>query len=401
MLLNEFENQNNLSSQKRTFTFDLNNNKTCNLRCKYCVINFENPKIPSVPHEVVVSLIKQIHKLLETPKFQSNFDTVQISFFGGEPTLNLNSIIRLIHEFENDDRISFFLYSNGYKIPNQLFEILNELKFKCVKGNAGYKTPKFLTQISFDGSASHDIDRVTITGKGSSQAVKSSINMLAQRRIPFVVHPTISAKNFNCIAKNYFEFLEFSKTIGVELNYSPTIDYLSDFKFSNSQLNDIFKTLESEFNKIAKHEIQFFKKFGHFNFGWFNPSKAICSAGDGYVGVDLDGSVVPCHGCFSTSDESLKLCSIHDEDFTDKILNYTDKFHETLTSDLPKECQVCPTHYCLKCNAAKYNFSKIQKTQNLDFKKWVDYPNQPDLCKIYKFIGRYRLALLNVLKEVK
>lgn len=371
------------------------------MRCKYCVIDFDNPKVKNYPYNT--ELIDKIKYLLNSPLFLSKYPVIQISFFGGEPTMNLDGMKEIVNAFIDNPRVTYFLYSNGVNYTNKTFELFESMKSMRTFGVQGENTPKFLIQFSYDGIASHDEDRLTKSGKKSALLVKETIFEAAKRNIPFQIHPTIAHRNLNKLSENYFEFKRMSSILGIPLNYGPSIDYLSDTNFSKEEWLSIKNTLRQEFNKISSDEIEYFKKNKEFSFGWFNENRAICSAGKGYFGFDIDGVIRPCHGTFTNDDKSLEITHITESNntFLSKILK-ADSIFETTLKDIPKECLNCKTHYCLKCNAAKYNFSKpkLPKLENPNFfnsfkpKAWTNYPMNKDLCDFFQYIGTYRTALL-------
>ncbi len=366
----------------------------CSLRCSYCIENFNKTKFKKISDGLAKQIIDKFDYLLSNKRFLDNYSGIRIAFWGGEPTTCLENIKKFTGHYKDNDKVSFFMYSNGYEFKN-VFSFLEE--FKDIKiGNE----PKFLTQISYDGLASHDTDRLTLSGKGSGLKVKQNIFELAKRNIPFIVHPTIAHKNFDKIALNYFEFKRMSDTLNVEINYNPTIDYMSKYNFTSDELARIINTLKNEFIKIKDDEVNYYKANGYFRFGWMNPNKAICSAGDGYSGINLDGYLSPCHGVFNEPSIYDKLTfnkvSYSNYKFLTKLLNSSKKYHKILSNPLPDECKNCLTHYCLKCNSTKCSNSDTK-----DLKKaWIDYTNQPDLCQIYKFIGKYRIALIKYIESL-
>lgn len=324
--------------------------------------------------DILKQIVTTVKNCLNNAEFRSKYDSFQLSFFGGEPTLNLDGMQYITNALK-DEPVTYFLYTNGYKFKPGLWDFLTSFK----------DTGKFLTQISYDGLASHNIDRKTANGKQTALAVKETIFKFAELGLDYTIHPTIAAKNFNCIADNYFEFKRM-KEFGIDCLYNPTIDYLSKFNFTESELNEIKKILKSEFLKILPHAKSHNEKFGYYDFGWFNYQKAICGAGNGYYAVDLDGLILPCHGNFTSSKKSeLSIGSI-DSIKPQDLLNSSAKYSRLLEFK-PKECLDCYTHLCWKCNAAKYEISAEPEMG------WVDYTNQPGLCEIFKYIGRFMIAV--------
>ena len=375
------------------YNFDINMTEQCSLRCTYCIENFKKPTLKNISDLTLKKIIEKFDYLLYNKDFMQNFGGLRICFWGGEPTVNLNGVLKLLNYYKWHPKVSFFMYSNGYHYSDAIFEILKEFSDFTVGDS-----PKFLTQISYDGIASHDVDRLNLAGKGSALKVKENIFKLNELKIPFIIHPTIAAKNFDKIADNYFEFKRMSKVLNKPLIYSPTIDYMSHYNFTESELESIKETLKNQFIKIAPQMIEFYKTNKIFDFGWMNPNKAICHAGDSYSGIEIDGNLYPCHGIFNepTIKDSLKVSSIDlpNDVFLNDILKSTFKYRKTL-EQIPDECKNCFTHYCLKCNSTKCSISKKENFES----KWTDYTNQPSLCELYKFIGIFRLSLLKAINN--
>lgn len=359
------------------FIFDINHSSSCNFKCSYCDIPFKNSLIDK---SILKDIIKLVKDCLNHNEFKKRYSEIQISFFGGEPTLNLDGM-KFVTEALKDEPVSYFLYSNGYKYKPELWAFLESFK----------NTEKFLTQISYDGLASHNIDRLTKGGKQTALEVKETIYELHSRGLDYTIHSTLAAKNFNCLYDNYTEFKRMAET-GIDCSYNPTIDYLSKFEFSASEIASIKEVLKTEFLKILPLTEEFRKSNGYYDFGWFNYQKAICGAGNGYFGIDIDGSILPCHGNFS-SDKKKSLIFANVSKATPEVLLEESAKYAEILKWRPKECADCYTHLCWKCNAAKYEIST--KTEY----PWVDYTNQPGLCEIFKYIGRFMIAVNTQIAE--
>ena len=257
----------------RKFVIDIDLIKKCNLACDYCVIPFDNPPITHISNENLNSLIKLVNDCLSDSEFLKHFKEFQISFFGGEPTLNPQGINQITDAFDLNQNVTYFIYTNGFKFKKEIYDIF--LKYKDKN--------KFNIQVSYDGLASHNASRVQRNGKGSALAVKETIYKLQELGIKYDIHPTISSANFNCLYDNYTEFKRMRETSIQCGPYSPTIDYLSKFEFDDSEIQNIKSVLKEQFQKILPLTLEFYKENGYFDFGWFNPQKAICTAGNGYI----------------------------------------------------------------------------------------------------------------------
>lgn len=353
------------------FILDINHSNSCNFRCKYCGIPFKNTVIDTSILDDIIILVK---RCLSDKQFNAKYDSFQISFFGGEPTLNLEGMQRVTNAL-SDYPVTYFLYTNGYKFKPAMWKFLESFK----------NNRRFDMQISYDGIASHNVDRVTKGGKQTALEVKNTIYSAYRRSIKFSIHPTIAAKNFNCLYENYLEFKRM-REFGIDCMYNPTVDYLSKFEFSETELVEIKETLKSQFLKILPLAESHKEKFGYYDFGWFNYQKAICGAGNGYFGIDIDGTILPCHGNF-TSSKKQELAVGNVASITPEVLLEESAKYSRLLEFKPKECLDCYTHLCWKCNAAKYELSSEPEMG------WVDYTNQPGLCEIFKYIGRFMIAV--------
>lgn len=376
----------------RFYNYDINMLNHCNLACSYCIQDFNTRKPKNIDKDLIKKIIEKFDYLLQNEQFMKSFGGLRISFWGGEPTKALKEVQEIAEYYRNNPYVKFFMYSNGYQYE-KVFDFLESFKNSKSIDNDN----KFLTQISYDGLASHDVDRLTKVGKGSALKVKETIFELAKRKIPFTVHPTIAAKNFDKIADNYFEFKRMSEVLGQYFNYSPSIDYMSKYNFTKQELDTLTNVLKEQFIKIKEDEIIFYKNNGYFNFGWFNPNRSICTAGVGYAGIELDGKNYACHGVFNENYKEQAIINdinFSNMKFTENLFKYT-KEYENYLNYMPKKCQECKTHYCLKCNSTKCAISKKETIGE----RWTDYPTQQGLCHIFKFIGYFRMALVRVLES--
>ena len=379
---------------KKFYNIDINLTESCNLSCTYCIIDFNKLHLKPIDPVILEKILSKVDYLLESEEFLKVYGGVRLSFWGGEPTTNFKDVKLISERYKDDNRVKYFMYSNGFDYKH-VFDYLEKFKNEKAIDN----DYKFLTQISYDGLASHDIDRLDLKGKGSALRVKENIFELQRRKIPLSVHSTIAAKNFNKIADNYFEFKRISNTLNFEMSYSPTIDYMSKYNFTKKELEELTCILKEQFLRIKDSEIEYYKQNGYFSFGWFNPNRAICTAGDSYCGIDIDGKVYACHGVFNESYKDKAI--LNDIDFsnmkfTTTLLDTSKKYNKIL-KEAPEECKECFTHYCLKCNSTKTSISKKETLEE----RWTDYNNQPGLCHIFKFIGKFRIALMRCIDSSK
>ena len=154
--------------------FDLEVTRACNMACDYC---FEEKELKRF--QKVGLFIQRITDVLESEWFKRNYELLNINFWGGEPTLEGGMINNIVSYFKNDDRVRFFIFSNGYDLRQVKFT-LRKYKDVTVKGNH----PKLCIQISYDGPHIHDLHRKDKQGNGTSFQVIESIAWLDNNKLP-------------------------------------------------------------------------------------------------------------------------------------------------------------------------------------------------------------------------
>ena len=387
-----------MNRRKPYYALDLNITQSCNLRCKYCIQDFSG-RLKVMSPAILNRVKEKVDYLINEPRFREIFDGITIFFWGGEPSTQPQIIDDFIERYKDNNRVNFFIYSNGFNLKG-LYPTL--LKYKDLTVENGDK--KYSLQISYDGAASHDVDRVDIKGNGTASRVRETILQLSKDNIVFGVHPTIAAKNFDKIAANHKEFNELrlltskpGQTTVCE-SYNPTIDYLTDYSYlTEEQMNEFKKTITEQFKLILKDEISFYKQYNRFFLSWLNPSRALCSAAYNLQAVDQDGSVRACHGAFYLNDKNkqeLTFNSIFYDNkiFLDNLVNTYHSFHK-YNNYLPDECKNCYAEYCMKCNTAKFSHSEKETIHG----KWTDYTDQPYLCDFYRHITKLKRGILKLL----
>lgn len=380
--------------QVKMYNIDLTLTDNCNMACVYC---FEKDSFNTRFFEHLNLFMKRIDELLDSSFFKNNFHMLNIGFWGGEPTLNSNAIRRVIDKYGDDDRVKFFLFSNGYNIE-EIKHLLLKYKDKYLEGGH----PKFCIQISYDGIPVHDINRPSKNKRElTSTKVRNNIIWVDENKIPSTIKSTITPATFKYLPDSYLDirnlYYLYSKESHFRNNrFFPTIDYYNIEKYTESEFERAKKELEESLVKISSMEIDHFKKYNRFFFSWFSPNKALCSAGRDMVSIDIDGKIYKCHGCLYLEEEKKDhyVTDLKDSNFIKK-LEETNQFHCHNFGFLPIECSNCYASFCLKCNVVKY--SNSDKKEYID--RWRDYPIQKRLCELYKLNGRIFMALNQIIRN--
>lgn len=252
----------------------------CNLACKYCYAlegEYQNPGWMSTDTGK-----KAIDFLFEHAKSNS----VSISFFGGEPLLNMLLIAELVEYAEtlaliHDKTVSFAVTTNGTLINEEVAEFL--------------RNHRFYISLSIDGTKmEHDICRVDKHGCGSYENSIKSIELLEDSQITLRATSTPQNCNYVEISDALFQLRKTDFFIGEAMNCFCTDEDLGKVeKAYNDLITYFFKSLQA--GEIAKCRCnlliyQNLKKIAHFK-------KRCCSCSSliGTIAVDIQGNIYPCH----------------------------------------------------------------------------------------------------------
>jgi len=366
---------------KDKFSLELTTTQMCNFSCEYC---FENDC--KVPDDNKISrrindVIKALKNLFDDEWYDDTFETTQLTFWGGEPALNIEFINKIVSAFEDNERIGFYIYTNGSQME-KLLPILLRLKGQTIG-----VMPRFSVQISYDGNPVHDMRRLTKSGEPTSDQVIKAMDLLYQNDIPFALKSTLAHKDFKYLPLIWDDIKRLHDKYGV--NYSVTVDY------HNMEIYTYFDDLEKALIEVSSKEYKFYKEHTEFLSNIFSANKKFCSAGKRMMTVDIDGMLYVCHGaCYSKYALELGgVRSIFDLDLIKSVKYNYNFFYET--NRHVEECEQCVALTCLRCNVKKYEESS--NSGYLD--RWHDYACEDELCLYYKTAGRIGRALIELLRE--
>ncbi len=158
----------------------------CNFRCPYCYQDHEHAEIMS--EEIQEEIIKYVRKHI------SNYTGVEISWFGGEPLLCLETILRINGAAKKicNDRFKIFtsaITTNGYGLTKEVFEKLLDVGV----------TRYFIT---IDGLAEkHNRQRYLVSKKGSFDTIMDNLmnikSISKARRFVIHIRSNISKENID------------------------------------------------------------------------------------------------------------------------------------------------------------------------------------------------------------
>ena len=360
------------------FHIDLTLTDRCNFRCKYCYEKDSGYELKDISFSIIDRVYWLIDEIFKLPKYK----TVSIQFWGGEPTLRLDIVEKVVNKYIDDDRISFSIVTNGSKIP-ELIPIIKPLQSKKTINNK----PKFLTQVSYDFQPVHKLSRIDINGNDTSDLVLNNIFLLAEMGCAYSIKSTIRLQDLSKIHLVYHDWCEVYQKLKdtgnpVKFSFFPTPDTTADNIILNTAalLNEFKYSLVKLAKEYKKKKIPFV---------WFESGNAFCSAGIDYASIGMNGEVVKCHTVLYSQ---YKTDHLFGSIFDDDILNtLTHQFKINLDNlkKQPVECDTCYAQFCLKCNIHRYN----QSAKDDYFDRWTDYSNSNIHCEIFKLITQVKLAM--------
>ena len=300
----------------------------CNFRCIYCPEKHINN---SFSDENWNALYKYIEKGVKSAKY--NF--VQVSFFGGEPTLELSKIVpfleklkRLSKEYPN----ILFLHhitSNGYLLTPEVYDKLVSLDVLHY-------------QITVDGFAeTHNNNRPLVGGQGTWDRIIENLKYINMKddKSQVVIRANYNTSN----VKSLEEYKKWQKETFTHPKF--IFEYYAVSAFSENVPKDLLADAYSEdslnVEEKLKNGMQYIKKFHN-----------ICNAAysDNYT-ISTKGEITKCENISSDDYESMVIGHLsEDGDFVFK--EGAEAWFEDFETEGCRECIAYPI-CCARCCPAK------------------------------------------------
>jgi len=309
----------------------------CNLRCKYCYAGdkFHKTMTLQTAKEIVDFAIS----------ITVITDTIDFSFFGGEPFLAFTLIKEIIAYIENkniQNPITYNITTNGTIISNEIIDYIIEKNIKL--------------SISIDGPASiHDENRVDIHGKGTLDIILKNIKTLSSKLDFFQVNAVYGAKTveqldetFNFFVENGIKNIHLNPNITENWDISSFPKITTAYKRIAKRYIELYKNNEEVALNLIDNKLILFLKGGY-------EEKDKCSMGKLKFGFAPSGHVYPCERLIGDdTDENMCMGNIHTGINPLKRCNIAQK-----TGNSNKECVICPVQqYCMNwCGCTNYNMT--------------------------------------------
>lgn len=319
----------------------------CNFRCSYCYESFTN--IVMAEH-TQNDVFKYVENLLV------DYQSLNVSWFGGEPLLELETIIKLSERFKELCKREGKAYladitTNGYLLTVDVFKKLLKCNIRTY-------------QITIDGlQSTHDKYRYLINGGATYSTIMTNL---------INIRDNIKSAMFQIVIRT-----NMTKNLSNTLNeHLVSIDkeFLHDFRFkhvcriafaynNDSIIDDLLNTenlINSSFNNLPRNLInEGNRKYFISSFKDFVCGKAsVCYAGKtSSVVIDPLGKLMKCTVCFD--DEKNVVGDVYTG-----IQNYKLKrwIERPINSEVASLCYNCPIYpICLNVSCPYEHFSAFDR----------------------------------------
>jgi putative transcriptional regulator len=244
---NEFENLKRLANEAecspKSYRLILNPTMDCNFRCWYCYESHITGSKMEI--EILHRILLMITRIIET---QTELEIFDLSFFGGEPLLHYDEIVRPIlnhcrQECQRCDvRLSVNFTSNGFLISDNIIAHLTE--------NDELKS----FQITLDGNRKkHNKTRFPLRGEGSYDTILTNVRRLLDFGIEVILRINYTASNILSVK----DILKDINTINEEKRKLLTISFHRVWqdqrkqKLSDSVVADVVALFRKEFPNVS------------------------------------------------------------------------------------------------------------------------------------------------------
>ncbi len=285
-------------------TVSLNVSHECNLNCRYCYGSKTYVGKKQFMSREIGEL--SIDRLFE---WSDDSKMVYVTFFGGEPLLNVGLVKHLIQYGKEKARsqgkdILFSMTCNGTLLTDEIVGFLNENGVSVL--------------VSMDGPKNvQDQNRPFKNGTGSYDTVASNVQKLIATRNSVTARATLTR---DCMSLN--TLVQGLREVGfTNVHVEPAaVDGSCPFALSEKE----FETLKEEYNLLG--ELFLDSVLNDSSFGFSNILRTTsalyksavrhypCGAGRTLVGIDSTGDIYLCHRF--TGMEEFSMGTVHDPDFS-------------------------------------------------------------------------------------
>lgn len=229
-------------SNLRQLTFEITD--ACNLRCKYCGYgefyeDYDKRENKELSEVSAITILNYLMPYWSSSQNVSSDRNVYISFYGGEPLLNMKfikKIVSYLEEHPSPHRHFTFSMTTNAILLDKYMDYLADKKFNLL--------------ISLDGNEEHTSYRVNPAGKNAFEQICKNVNLLKDK------YPTYFEEqvNFNAVLHNRNSVEGIYRFFKETYNKIPSIGELNDMGIRVDKAEEFWQTYKSQEESLQQSE---------------------------------------------------------------------------------------------------------------------------------------------------
>jgi len=305
--------------------------ESCNLSCSYCFENAQSCVSDSktiMSENIAIKSINFYEKMLSL--YDSKDEEKDIIFYGGEPLINYNVLIKVLEEIKRRKKdiklwknVKMSIVTNGVLLSESILKTLSEFDVAVAISIDG---PKYI----------NDINRFDKNGNSVFNEILKGIELCKKNNVNFSLSMTLSED----VVKNYedvIKFIEKTKPNSLGFNILMTDTNFRPYDEYNNDATDFLIKAFKKFRKENIYEDRIMRKVKSFVKSEVYPFD--CGAtGASQIILSPSGKVGICHGYLQ--EKKFFPTNVDDLDFI-PMKNKVFKEWSRRTPLNMKECQSC------------------------------------------------------------
>ena len=291
----------------------------CNFNCSYCYEkNAENKKSmnESTENSIIEFISEQIERL----------NTLSISWYGGEPLLEFDSIKRLSDKIikmcdEHNVMYTAFIVTNGYLLTREIVEQFNSLKINSI-------------QVTLDGSKEwHDKKRILHNGNGTYDIILKNLKDNYEFLPGTHIRINLDSDNKNSYNQVIDDIKQFDKE-------DKMLIYVAPVENENDSYEDSHCIQKSEF---FEKMLEFHESYGENTLLYQYPYKITNFCGADYLKslvINSNGDLYKCWSDIGFIDR--KIGNINDNSSGNTSMYYDYMLYDPTEDEECKKCKLLP-----------------------------------------------------------
>ncbi len=216
--------------------------ETCNFRCPYC---YENHKPKTMREETIQGIESYIQSKL------SDFQFLKVHWFGGEPTLCKDTVLRINHfikklQEKNDFKYYADMTTNGYLLDIDSFREYYD------SGVTNY-------QITLDGW-NHDKTRPHVSGKGTLDTILNNLKEISKLPEDRYCFNIIIRHNILSDDNDFTWYDHLKKLFGADKRFSLLVKAVGNW--GGDEVKSLQLLEKKDVNSAVKAHIDYIKEIG-------------------------------------------------------------------------------------------------------------------------------------------